>query len=291
VVYWGGDSAVFMLNTGSKSKTQTKRNGNGNENRNENRIRIIIRTPNRTEPNEIINRNQLYQLSSIKCMKKFQNKYRIPSARAQWWNYDDDGAYFITICTAHMKCFFGTITGQRSDPVVVLSELGEIVQKYWLEIPEHFPYIKLDTFQVMPNHFHGIIIIDKSANQNNLVETPNVETPNVVETPNLGVSTDTDMDTDTETKTPTPTSPESPKCGGKNDRWHKGVLGVVINQYKRKCTIECRNINSNFGWQPRFYDNIIRDQESYDRISAYIINNPAKWKDDKFHPSKPDTEK
>jgi len=252
-------------------------------------------------------------------MKKFQNKYRIPSARAQWWNYGDEGAYFITICTAHMKCFLGTVT-TGSDPVVVLSELGEIVQKYWLEIPEHFPYIKLDTFQVMPNHFHGIIIIDKSANQNDLVGmpdlgddgTPNmtdvgmpnltdvetrnlsdvgmhnltdVETPNladVVETPNLGVSTDTEK---------TPPSPKSVKCGGKNDRWHKGVVGVVINQYKRKCTIECRIINTNFGWQPRFYDNIIRDQESYDRISAYIINNPAKWAEDKFQPSKTDTEK
>jgi len=201
-------------------------------------------------------------------MKKFQNKYRIPSARAQWWDYGGDGAYFVTICTAHRECYFGTI----AESVMILSDLGKIVQKYWLEIPNHFSHIKLDAFVVMPNHFHGIIIIEKSANQNDMVETPVIT---IVETPKLGVSTDTDTAT--------------VKCGGKNDRWHKGVLGVVINQYKRKCTIESRKSNLNFGWQSRFYDIIIRDQESYNTISAYIKNNPAKWEDDKFHPSKPET--
>ena len=213
-------------------------------------------------------------------MKKFQNKYRIPSARAQWWDYGDNGAYFITICTANRECFFGSIT----DSVMVLSELGEIVKKYWSEIPEHFSYVKLDTFEVMPNHFHGIIIFEKSDNQNNIVVVPPpnlVETPKLVETPNLGVSTSSSSPS-------TSISSSSIKCGGKNDRWHKGVLGVIINQFKRKCTFECRKINLNFGWQSRFYDNIIRDQESYDIISKYIINNPEKWKDDKFHPSKPD---
>ena len=231
-------------------------------------------------------------------MIKFQNKYRIPSARAQWWNYGDDGAYFITICTAHMECYFGEII----DSVVVLSELGEIVQKYWLEIPEHFSYVKLDTFVVMPNHFHGIIIIDKPANKNDLAGTPdnvimhnnvktsdnvktldNVITPDNVETPNLGVSTKTYTGTNAGTETDS----EPVKCGGKNDKWQKGMLGVVINQFKRKCTIECRRLNTAFGWQSRFHDTIIRDQESYNTISNYIINNPTKWEDDKLHPSKP----
>jgi REP element-mobilizing transposase RayT len=184
-------------------------------------------------------------------MKKFQNKYRIPSARAQWWDYGNDGAYFITICTAHRECFFCVETPNLDVSTnMVLSELGEIVQKYWLEIPEHFSHIKLDAFVVMPNHFHGIIII----------ENPVVETE---------------------------TNTNTVKQGGKYDRWHKGVLGVVLNQYKRKCTIECRKINLNFGWQSRFYDNIIRNPASYKTISEYIINNPAKWEDDKFHPSKP----
>ena len=95
----------------------------------------------------------------------------------------------------------------------------------------------------------------------------------------MGMEINTDTDTQTETK--------PVKCGGKNDKWQKGVLGVVINQFKRKCTIECRKLNTAFGWQSRFHDIIIRDQESYNTISNYIINNPTKWEDDKLHPSKP----
>ena len=195
-------------------------------------------------------------------MKKFQGKYRIPSARADWWDYEE-GQYFITICTAHRECCFGGVR----DSVMVLSDLGEIAHRYWMEIPQHFPHVRLDTFQVMPNHFHGIIIIDRTQ----IVGTP------IVKTPKLGVSTDTD-------------TANTIKCGGKNPRWHTGVLGVIINQYKRKCTIECRRIKPDFSWQERFHDHIIPDGESYERISVYIGNNPALWKDDKFHPDKPDTD-
>jgi REP element-mobilizing transposase RayT len=225
-------------------------------------------------------------------MKKFQNKYRIPSSRAQWWNYGNDGVYFITICTAHRECYFGeivmsdvetpnlgvstattSVTGIGTNSVMVLSELGKIVQKYWLEIPDYFSYVILDAFMVMPNHFHGIVIIDKPENTNNMVVpvTPDVETPK------LGVST---------TIAPPPTQKESVKCGGKNEKWYEGVLGVVMNQFKRKCTIECRKFNPDFGWQSRFYDSIIRDQESYNAISYYIRNNLSKWKVDIFHPDK-----
>ena len=195
-------------------------------------------------------------------MKKFQNKYRIPSARASWWNYAENGAYFITICTHGRECHFGDVAivetpnlGVSTLGTIKLSPLGEIAQHYWMEIPVHFPYIKLDAFVVMPNHIHGIIIIDKSA------ET-------IVETPKLGVST---------------LSNEKP--GGKNEHWHKGVLGVVINQYKRICTIHCRKIQADFSWQTRFYDSIIRNTESYNTIAEYIRNNPTKWTEDRFNPS------
>ena len=210
-------------------------------------------------------------------MKKFQGKYRIPSARADWWDYEE-GQYFITICTAHRECCFGWVR----DSVMVLSDLGEIAHRYWLEIPLHFPHVRLDTFQVMPNHFHGIIIIDRGDTDADTDTDTDMDMDtdmSIVETPKLGVSTN--MDTVTAITI---------KCGGKNARWHTGVLGVIINQYKRKCTIECRRIKPDFSWQERFHDHIIRDGESYERISGYIGNNPALWKDDKFHPDKPDTD-
>ena len=88
-------------------------------------------------------------------MKKFNNKYRIPSARLQNWDYGNNGAYFITICTKNRICFFGEGLHEKI-------ETGIIAEKIWFEIPKHFPFVELDRFVVMPNHIHGIIIINKT---------------------------------------------------------------------------------------------------------------------------------
>ena len=89
--------------------------------------------------------------------EKFQNKYRISSARLQNWDYGSDAAYFVTICTQNREHYFGEIF----NGVMQLSEIGEMANKFWLEIPNHFPFVELDEFVVMPNHVHGIIIINK----------------------------------------------------------------------------------------------------------------------------------
>jgi len=94
------------------------------------------------------------------------------------------------------RYYFGKIV----DDQMILSEIRTIVQQYWNAIPTHFPFVELGEFVVMPNHLHGIIIIDKTDdgryNKSTIIETPSiiempsiVETPSVVETPNLGVST------------------------------------------------------------------------------------------------------
>jgi len=90
-------------------------------------------------------------------MKKFQKKDRIESNRLQNWDYSSNAAYFITICTKNRKHFFGKIFKGKMQ----LSEIGKMANIYWNEIPEHFPFVKLDAFVVMPNHVHGINIIDK----------------------------------------------------------------------------------------------------------------------------------
>src|SRR6056297_360165 len=88
---------------------------------------------------------------------KFKGKYRIESARLQNWDYGWNALYFVTICTKNRECFFGEI----QDGKMEFSKIGEKAGKFWLEIPEHFPFVKLDVHVVMPNHVHGIIIIDK----------------------------------------------------------------------------------------------------------------------------------
>ena len=187
-------------------------------------------------------------------MDKFKNKYRIPSARLQSWDYGSNGAYFITICTHNREHLFGDVV----DGKMQLNELGKIAEKYWMEIPNHFPFIQLGNFVVMPNHTHGILIINKSP----------------VETPNLGVSTDTNRDTDTGGTAGT---------GGRNPKWKPKTIGVIINQYKRIVTIKARKIHADFRWQSRFHDHIIRNAGSFERIQNYIEQNPLKWGKDKFY--------
>ena|SRR3989338_11249787 len=99
---------------------------------------------------------------------KFRNKYRIPSTRLLNWDYSDNGYYFITICTKDKEEYFGEIINNK----INLNKIGFITNKYWLEIPNHFPFVELNEFVVMPNHVHGILII-----RNNL---PHVETQNNV---------------------------------------------------------------------------------------------------------------
>lgn len=89
--------------------------------------------------------------------EKFFNRYRIPSARMQHWDYSWNAPYFITICTQHRTCYFGKIFNGE----MILSELGKIALQCWIEIPLHFPHIHLGAFVVMPNHVHGVVIIDK----------------------------------------------------------------------------------------------------------------------------------
>ena len=89
--------------------------------------------------------------------KKYNNTFRIPSARASWWDYSKDGTYFITICTKNKVHYFGN----RVNDEMVLNDLGKQAFKYWEEITKYHPYVLIDAFIIMPNHIHGIIIIDK----------------------------------------------------------------------------------------------------------------------------------
>src|SRR5690554_2324507 len=62
-------------------------------------------------------------------MDKFQNKYRIPTARASFWDYGWTATYFVTICTCNQICYFGNIV----EGEMVLSDIGKIVKKEWLK--------------------------------------------------------------------------------------------------------------------------------------------------------------
>jgi REP element-mobilizing transposase RayT len=88
-------------------------------------------------------------------MDRFNDRYRVASARLSSWNYSWNAAYFVTICTKDRECYFGQIDNQ----ILRLNSLGIIAGHCWNQIPHHFPFVKLGQFIVMPNHVHGIIVI------------------------------------------------------------------------------------------------------------------------------------
>ncbi|MFN6946511.1 MAG: transposase [Cytophagaceae bacterium] len=174
---------------------------------------------------------------------KFLNKYRIDSARAVWWDYGKKGGYFVTICTQNRKHFFGECKNGKMQ----LSTMGAIVQGFWYDIPKHFAHVVLGEFQVMPDHIHGILILQSNA---------------PISEKNGSDSTGKDVQKFY--------SSISPKAGS---------VPVILRSFKSICTKHINLIfpDLNFGWQERFHDHIIRDDGEYERIANYIINNPLKW--------------
>ena len=218
---------------------------------------------------------------------KFQNKYRIPSARASWWDYSRDGTYFITICTQDRDCYFGKVVNGK----MKLTGIGEIALSCWQEIPQHFPYVQLDSFMVMPNHVHGIIIIDKPVEYNSIHKSAGGTVPvETLHATSLPAITPTSMPNSTITPsnaTELP-FPINPSASVKNQHMadispKQGTLGSIVRSYKSAVTNETHLIHAEISWQARYYDSIIRDDQSWQTISEYIIHNPAKWEDDKFY--------
>ncbi|MFM9825871.1 transposase [Flavobacterium sp.] len=231
--------------------------------------------------------------------EKFRNKYRVPSARLQNWDYGTNGAYFITICTKEMQHFFGEVVNKKMN----LNSLGVLAEEYWIEILKQFPYVELGNFQIMPNHMHGILIIDKSIvtaadvetrliasnlNDANSSETrliaSNLNDANSSET-RLIASNLNDVNS-SETRLITSVPLEKDGIGGfagENNPMLADNISRIIRWYKGRCTFEIRKINPNFGWHPRFHDHIIRNSESFERIKNYIEENPARWEEDKFY--------
>ncbi|CAN5658778.1 transposase [soil metagenome] len=181
-------------------------------------------------------------------MEKYKNKYRTASARAQWWDYGADAAYFITICCKKRKHYFGNI----SDNKMHLSPAGILADVFWHEIKNHAKNVELDAFQVMPNHLHGILILDG----NNIVETRHALPLQIQPTPTIGQLRFQNQGSNT--------------------------VSSIIGSYKSAVTKHANRLGLDFNWQYRFHDHIIRDDAEFLRIAHYIENNVETWGEDKF---------
>ena len=188
--------------------------------------------------------------------EKFKGLYRNESARLKNWDYGTDAAYFITICTHNREHFFGKIENNKMQ----VSPIGAIAYVLWDEIKNHTKNIQLGEFVVMPNHVHGILILDGNGGRDVACNVP----------------TTTNVPTEMETTNPKNEmmSSISPKSNN---------ISSIIRSYKSAVTKYCNRLELPFAWQSRFHDHIIRNDESFQRISEYIKNNPTKWQEDIFH--------
>jgi len=192
---------------------------------------------------------------------RFEEKFQLGSARLKDWDYSQDGFYFVTICSYSRANIFGEI---RNDQMI-LGDFGKIVERCWRAIPTHFVNVNLDKFVIMPNHLHGIVVIDNPNPKN--TTCLDVETLHATFLQNQNTMFLNTRKTNYYSKI-------SPKPNS---------LSTVIRSFKSAVTKNIHQITPALDrvWQNNFFDHIIRDDEELNRIRDYIILNPKLWNEDK----------
>jgi len=179
------------------------------------------------------------------------------SIRLKGYDYSREGLYFITICVQGRACLFGEIENGK----MVLNAAGKMVESEWLKLPERFKNIELHEYMVMPNHFHTILEIVENGMVNK-----NGQPQGIAPTPPTTIAT--------------PTTTVNGKTVGEMVGAFQSI--VTVNYIRGVKSLRWEPFNGKL-WQRNYWEHIIRDEQSYQRISEYIINNPAKWVDDKFY--------
>lgn len=194
-------------------------------------------------------------------------KHARRSIRLKGWDYSQPSWYYVTIVVKERRCDFGRVVNES----VALSELGSAADACWTQIPEHHEGVGLDEYVVMPNHMHGIVIINEKPRGD--IHCRHVAGKDV----QLNVLTNADV--------PTDDHPSNIRDKRHSISPVKGSLSVIIRTFKAAVTTWARsNGHPEFAWQGRFHDHIIRDEDDLYRIRTYIRNNPLKWALDEENP-------
>lgn len=172
--------------------------------------------------------------------------HRRRSIRLKDYDYSRDGAYFVTICTHHRDCCFERFVPLRC-----------IVETQWRSIPERFPGVMLDEYVLMPNHFHGIMVLCR-------------------DTPRGCPDSDHLQAGYPHNRAPARGAP---------------TLGEVVGSFKSLCVtdwlkiIKAENLDAvGKFWQSNYYEHVIRNEAEMKRIRQYIADNPLRWEMDRENP-------
>jgi len=188
-------------------------------------------------------------------MRYESQKHHRRSIRLNGYDYTQAGAYFITICTHERACLFGEVVGSE----MRLNDAGRMVETVWDELPCFYPGVDIDGFIVMPNHIHGIIVLVGAA--------PRGRPDDVID--------------------------DRPDSGQPRGVAPTLSLPDVVHRFKTMTTKRYTDGVKQSGWPPfrgrlwqrNYYEHIIRNDESLDRIREYILNNPLQWELDRENPA------
>jgi len=169
------------------------------------------------------------------------------SLRLKDYDYTQEGAYFVTICTHGHKCLFGGIVNGK----MRLNSFGEIVHNEWISTAIVRNNVAIDAFIVMPNHLYGIIIVND----------PNIRRGDPAGRP----------------YTPIPHGPPSNSIGAMVGQF-KSLATKRINAL--------RHTPGNRIWQRNYYEHVIRNEADLNEIRQYILDNPVQWDKDENNPTR-----
>ncbi len=188
-------------------------------------------------------------------------QYHRRSIRLPRYNYSKFGYYYVTICTQNRELYFTN------------NNIKQTIDNEWQELKNKFPNIDLDEYVVMPNHLHGVILI----NDDNIGNIDHGDTDRV------GADLRVCPTIHTKGRTHRSAPTEQKPALGRIIQWFKTM---TTNEYI--CNVKTKNwpsFNKRL-WQRNYYENIIRDEKSLNRIRRYIKNNPINWKFDRNNPKK-----
>lgn len=194
-------------------------------------------------------------------MSLFDNKYRIESTRLKNWDYAKQAAYFITICSKDKKHYFGKIENDKMN----YSPIGAIADVLWHEMKKHKENMELGEYVIMPNHIHGILILNEPMNSLESLPEDDLVIDNKFQEYMKLIADQPDIQNMAETLS------------------SSRSISSIIRSYKSAVSKHANRLGLDFGWQARFHDHIIRTKKSYRYIEKYIIDNPAKWNEDEFY--------
>jgi REP element-mobilizing transposase RayT len=185
------------------------------------------------------------------------------SIRLKEYDYSRAGAYFVTVCAWQRECLFGEI--KNGD--MFLNEYGRIVHEHWNAITGYFDNVETDEFIVMPNHTHGIVILNNTRRGGVSPPVPS-PVPLVLPVPNKTIDIKT-------------------KEGGETPPLRRHTLGQVMAYFKYQSAKAINQVRTTPGvpvWQRNYYKHILRDERELHAVREYIRYNPLKWDEDEENP-------